>query len=153
MAGYTKKYLLIYLAQGTSMLLGMLSLFIVTPFITSNKEVYGVYAICVAQIISTIFNLFVNTYVTGRVCGLGLKKQTRDFLPYLILSVIVCLPALYISYLPLSSIVAISLGVTISIILYFCILYFRRDDSFFTFVSLTPLKNYFTPICHSNLQK
>ena len=48
MAGYTKKYLLIYLAQGTSMLLGMLSLFIVTPFITSNKEVYGVYAICVS---------------------------------------------------------------------------------------------------------
>lgn len=46
MAGYTKKYLLIYLAQGASMLLGMLSLFIVTPYITSNKEVYGVYAIC-----------------------------------------------------------------------------------------------------------
>ena len=46
MGEYTKNYLYIYSTQVLSMLLGMLSLFIVTPFLSSNKELYGIYAIC-----------------------------------------------------------------------------------------------------------
>lgn len=46
MAGYTKNYILIYATQAVSMLLGMLSVFVVMPHLSSNQEVYGIYAIC-----------------------------------------------------------------------------------------------------------
>ena len=46
MAAYTKNYVLIYATQAVSMLLGMLSLFVVMPHLSSNQEVYGIYAIC-----------------------------------------------------------------------------------------------------------
>lgn len=46
MATYTKNYVLIYSTQAVSMLLGMLSLFVVMPHLSSNQEVYGIYAIC-----------------------------------------------------------------------------------------------------------
>lgn len=46
MARYTRKYLLIYAMQACSILLGMVSLFIVIPYLSSNKELYGIYAVC-----------------------------------------------------------------------------------------------------------
>lgn len=46
MAQYTRNYLYIYITQAVSMLLGMLSLFIVIPSISSNKELYGIYSLC-----------------------------------------------------------------------------------------------------------
>lgn len=46
MSGYTKNFLYIYSTQVVSMLLGMFSLFIVIPYLSSNKDIYGVYAIC-----------------------------------------------------------------------------------------------------------
>lgn len=49
MAGYTKNYLLIYITQAVSLLLGMLSLFIVLPHLSINQEVYGIYAICISM--------------------------------------------------------------------------------------------------------
>jgi len=46
MASYINKYFNIYLFKGISIILGFVSMFIVLPFLTSNQELYGIYAIC-----------------------------------------------------------------------------------------------------------
>lgn len=47
-ATYTKAYLSIYGWQMLSIVLGLLSAFIVIPFLSSNKILYGIYAICIS---------------------------------------------------------------------------------------------------------
>ena len=45
---YTSNYLKIYLWQGLSFASKFLSLFIVTPYLTSDKPIYGIFAVCVS---------------------------------------------------------------------------------------------------------
>ena len=46
MASYIRNYFNIYLFKGISIILGFVSMFIVLPYLTSNQELYGIYAIC-----------------------------------------------------------------------------------------------------------
>lgn len=48
---FTKKYLKIYTAELISILLGIVSLFVVVPYISDNKEIYGVYSICISTLV------------------------------------------------------------------------------------------------------
>lgn len=48
MGTYTTKYLKIYTAEIVSILLGIISLFVVVPYISGNKEIYGVYSLCIS---------------------------------------------------------------------------------------------------------
>lgn len=46
MSSYIRNYFNIYLFKGISIILGFVSMFIVLPYLTSNQELYGIYAIC-----------------------------------------------------------------------------------------------------------
>ena len=45
---YTAKYLKIYFWQGAAFVLRFLSMFIVTPYLTSQPAIYGIYAVCLS---------------------------------------------------------------------------------------------------------
>ena len=45
---YTRNYLNIYLFQTLSIVLGFVSLFVVIPYLSGNKEIYGIYSICIS---------------------------------------------------------------------------------------------------------
>ena len=45
-ASYTKNYIQTYIWKALSFVVGFLSLFIVVPFLSSNKELYGLYTFC-----------------------------------------------------------------------------------------------------------
>ena len=52
---YTSNYLKIYFWQGLAFIMRFFSLFIVTPFLTKNPTVFGIYSVCVSVTIFLIY--------------------------------------------------------------------------------------------------
>ena len=48
----------------------------------------GIIAMCYFSILSSLISLFINTYYTGKLIGVGFLKQMRDIFPTLLLSMI-----------------------------------------------------------------
>lgn len=47
---------------------------------------YGIFVMCYGLVLSSIINLIINTYYTGKLIGLGLFKQLKDLLPSFVYS-------------------------------------------------------------------
>lgn len=103
---------------------------------------HGVLYICITFCFSTVFDLFVNTYVTGKLFGYGIKNQFADFTPYILVSIICCLPAFGLSYCIENSYISLFLGSLSSVALYIGFAVITKNTVFNELISLTPLKKY-----------
>ena len=69
---YTFNYLKIYFWQGISIVLNLLSMFIVIPSLTENPSIYGIYIVCISA------NIFL-TYADIGFAGAGYKYAAESF--------------------------------------------------------------------------
>lgn len=86
----------------------------------------GVKAICISSVIYTQIAVYINTYYTGKLFGLGYIAQLKDFSKYLLLSVLCSVPAFILSMSDIHPLISLSCGGIIAIVLYY---FFLRKDS------------------------
>lgn len=86
---------------------------------------FGVLAICISKIIYTQIAVFINTYYTGKLFGLGYFTQIKDFSKYFIFSIVTCLPSFAICELVPYWYISIPAGILFSCGLYVFLL--RKD--------------------------
>lgn len=55
---YISKYLKTYVLQGIAVVLGFVSMFVVTPFISSDVVVFGVYSVCISLSIFLVMQIW-----------------------------------------------------------------------------------------------
>lgn len=89
---------------------------------------FGVMGICWSVVIYTQIAVYINTYYTGKLFGLGYWRQMKDFIKYFLVSIIACLPSFVLSLYPLPPILNLTIGVLVSILLFWTML--RRDKYF-----------------------
>lgn len=104
---------------------------------------FGVFAICLSQVIYTQVAVYINTYYTGKLLNLGYFKQLKDYIPYFLLAHIACLPCWLIQSVDcLNPLLSISLGGFLAAIVYVILLIVIKDDSFKKYI-LIELKKRF----------
>lgn len=90
----------------------------------------GPLAICIFSVVGSQISLIINTYYTKKLFNYGYMNQWRDFLPYLFMSCISCVPALFLVY---SNVVpdwlTIFIGSLLSFSIYYSMLKYRKDDN------------------------
>lgn len=89
---------------------------------------FGVLAICISRAIYTQIAVFINTYYTDKLFGLGYRKQFRDFSKYMIFSAVSTLPSFLLTFTTLPAIVQLMVGVIFSLVVY--VVFIRRDIYF-----------------------
>lgn len=88
---------------------------------------FGVLGICISKVISTQAAVIMNTYYTGKLFKFGYWAQIKDFYPYLVCSILACLPAFLFSLLDLYPIFSLVFGCISAPTLYWLML--RRDEN------------------------
>lgn len=96
---------------------------------------FGVKAICISSVIYTQIAVYINTYYTGKLFGLGYLAQIKDFGKYFLLSLIACCPALFIANSHLHPFISTVLGALIAAIIYYVVL--RKDPNMADLMDLT----------------
>ena len=79
----------------------------------------GLISMCLGMIISSIIALIINTYYTGKLIRLGFFKQMKDILPIFLLSLVTgVIVYVTVTYIPMASWLALTLGVSEGIMIY-----------------------------------
>lgn len=90
---------------------------------------FGVIGICISKIIYSQIAVFINTYYTGKLFHLGYVTQLKDFIGFLLYSILACAPAYILTFLDFPPMMTLILGGASSIAIYYCIL---RNNPYMT---------------------
>lgn len=91
---------------------------------------HSVFAICCAYTIFSLYNTWITIMYTKRVSYLSIRQQMMEFVPYLLLAVLVNIPAIVIWMLDIPYYICAFAGPGGAFVLYIVILHFRRDDAY-----------------------
>ena len=101
----------------------------------------GLIPLCIGTIFSSIIGLIINTYYTGKLIHLGFFKQMKDLLPTLLLSLAVGgIVYITVTYIPLNSWIALSVGVIEGILMYMGLAKILRFSEFNELLSIIQRK-------------
>ena len=89
----------------------------------------GVLAICITSLVTSQLSLIVNTYYTRKLFNFGYLKQWKDFSPYILYSLISCIPSITLSYSSINSWICLFAGGILSFLTYLLILIFTKDEA------------------------
>ena len=95
---------------------------------------FGVLAICISRAIYTQIAVFINTYYTGKLFGLGYLTQVKDFSAYLFGALLSATPAYLLTFTYMPHIVTLLVGGISAIVIYYFL--FRKDAHFNEVLSL-----------------
>ena len=95
---------------------------------------FGVLAICISRAIYTQIAVFINTYYTGKLFGLGYLTQVKDFSAYLFGALLSATPAYLLTFTNSPHIVTLLLGGVSAIGIYYFL--FKKDAHFNEVLSL-----------------
>ena len=92
---------------------------IITVIILCITLPLGLIPMCVGMIFNSIIALIINTHYTGKLISLGFFRQMKDLLPTLLLSLATgAIVYATVTYIPMESWLALSIGVIEGILLY-----------------------------------
>lgn len=92
----------------------------------------SVEAICWAITLYIQVAIIINTYYTGKLLGLTWWAQQKDYLPYVLLSAVACVPAWLCTQSSMPAFLQLLLGGCSAFILYFGYLHLRKDEAYVT---------------------
>ncbi|WP_371291967.1 lipopolysaccharide biosynthesis protein [Bacteroides sp.] len=89
----------------------------------------GIIGMCLGRVLYSLIATYANTYYTNSLIGLSFRTQLKDIIPYLILSLAMGGVVYATTYLGLSNIVQLIIGITIGILFYISISYIFKITS------------------------
>ncbi|MDC2648972.1 lipopolysaccharide biosynthesis protein [Bacteroides ovatus] len=87
----------------------------------------GVIAICALKFIYNQVALVLNSHYTGKLFGLSYVKQFKDYIPYLGVTVLACVPSYLLTLLSLPNILTLIVGSLVSLTIYYLVLRKNED--------------------------
>lgn len=97
----------------------------------------GLIPMCIGLIVGSIISLMINTYYTGKLINMGFVKQMKDLLPTLILSISIgTMVFLTVTYIPMKSWLAFTVGAVEGILLYVGLAKLLRFNEFSELISI-----------------
>lgn len=90
----------------------------------------SVEAMCWAITIYIQIAIFINTFYSKKIVNLGWWAQQKDYLPYVLLSAIACVPAWLCTLLEWPAILQLVVGGSCAFLLYFGHLHMRKDATY-----------------------
>lgn len=89
----------------------------------------GIIGMCLGRVLYSLIATYANTYYTNSLIGLSFRTQLKDIIPYLILSLAMGGVVYATTYLGLSNIIQLIIGITIGILFYISISYIFKITS------------------------